>query len=423
MEYLFSHQVDENLTVRQNFRYSHVDVGQGALWPSGLGDDDRTLSRYSYGDTEHNDAAGVDTQVELKASTGPLSHTLLVGVDYFHYHWDQVSSFGFSGIPGIDVFSPTYGYAVSDPPVGYSALTTIEQVGIYAQDQIRWDKWVLMISGRQDWANGSYNDRLAETTTTQADHAFTWRVGLVYTADNGLAPYASYAKSFNPTTAEASGTDYAGNPFKPTTAQQYEVGVKYQPPGMNSFITVAGYQLTEQNVTTTDPLHPNFDIQAGEIRSRGAEVTAVASLAAGLDLTAAYSYTDNVVTESSNQDSAFGIEAGNTPPNVPAHMASLWADYTFQNGPLTGFGLAGGVRYVGARQGDQLDSFQVPSYTLGDAAIHYDLGALVPDLIGAKLALNVSNLFDKEYIAYCYTVNYCSFGPRRTVTATLKYQW
>ncbi len=47
----------------------------------------------------------LDNQVEYKAATGPLQHTLLVGVDYFHYHWDQQSSFGYDDIPTLDVFA------------------------------------------------------------------------------------------------------------------------------------------------------------------------------------------------------------------------------------------------------------------------------------------------------------------------------
>jgi iron complex outermembrane receptor protein len=77
--------------------------------------------------------------------------------------------------------------------------------------------------------------------------AFTGRVGLVYLFDNGLAPYASYSESFKP----QSGTGYGGSVFKPTEGKQYEIGIKYQPPGSNSFITAAIFDLRQSNVLTT----------------------------------------------------------------------------------------------------------------------------------------------------------------------------
>ncbi len=47
LSYLFEHHFDDAWTVRQNFRYSHVDVRQDGIWPSGLEADLRTLDRYS----------------------------------------------------------------------------------------------------------------------------------------------------------------------------------------------------------------------------------------------------------------------------------------------------------------------------------------------------------------------------------------
>lgn len=421
--YLFDHRFNDAWTVRQNLRYGHVDVQQQGLWVSGLAPDMRTLNRYAYGDIEHNTSFTVDSQAEYRVATGPVRHTVLAGVDYYSYRWDQKSSFGFGGIPSIDIFNPVYGYRIPTPAVGYSALSKIDQVGLYAQDQMRFGNFVLLLGGRQDWAGGNYKDRLAGSTVKQSDGKFTGRAGLVYVSDSGVAPYASYATSFNPVSAESSGTDFSGQPFKPTTAEQYEVGVKYQPPGRESFVTLAAYQLTQQNVTTSDPAHPGFSIQTGEVRSRGIELAGVANLTREFKVTASYSYTDNVVTKGTDSNNLFGIDVGKRPPNVPANMASAWGDYTFQSGPMSGFGVGGGVRYVGSRQGNYTNTFNVSGYTLADAVIHYDLSGLNQNLAGWKVAVNAQNLFDKDYVAYCYTVNFCSYGQRRTVYGTLKYSW
>src|SRR5690606_15675802 len=129
-----------------------------------------------------------------------------------------------------------------------SELKTATQLGVYAQDQIAWDNWRLTLGGRYDWAKGTTTDRFAAVSTTQKDEAFTGRVGLGYLFDNGLAPYVSYSTSFEPEI----GLDGNGDPFKPTTAQQYEVGIKYQPVGGESFVALSVFDLTRQNIRTRD---------------------------------------------------------------------------------------------------------------------------------------------------------------------------
>jgi iron complex outermembrane recepter protein len=97
-------------------------------------------------------------------------------------------------------------------------------------------------------------------------------------------------------------------------------------------------------------------------------------------------------------------------------MASLWLDYTLQRGDLRGLGFGGGMRYVGASAGDDANSFKVPSRFLVDAAVHYDLR-------NWRFAVNASNLFNRQYIAYCNSSTQCYYGADRSVIGTARYQW
>jgi len=119
---------------------------------------------------------------------------------------------------------------------------------------------------------------------------------------------------------------------------------------------------------------------------------------------------------------------------VPEHMASLWAFYTFHDGPLNGFGLGGGVRYVGETYGNLLNTWKVDSVLLVDAAMSYDFAALSHAYKGFKLQVNATNLFNEEYLASCgsfgggfaatgATNSACHYGAGRNVFATVKYQW
>ena len=106
----------------------------------------------------------------------------------------------------------------------------------------------------------------------------------------------------------------------------------------------------------------------------------------------------------------------------PANSAAAWADYTFHGGQLDGFGLSGGVRFLGETFGDTANTYKVPRVTLFDAGLHYDLAGLGPQFKGYNVQVNATNLFDKTYVSLCQDFG-CYYGLRRSVIATLRYKW
>jgi iron complex outermembrane receptor protein len=404
--YLFEHRPTGTWTLRQNLRYDRLDLDYETLFGFGLQADQRTLNRFSFVAKPDTNAFALDSQAQGQFTTGPLRHTLLFGLDYQLYGLNNRSGFAFDA-PPIDLFNPVYGQPVTRPPFTTKTKRDQDQIGVYFQDQMKlFEQWVLVLGGRHDWADSDTRNRIANTKTSQADRDFTWRAGLVYLSDIGLAPYFSYAQSFLPVV----GTNLFGEPFKPETGEQFEVGLKYQPPGVNAFVTVAYYDLRRQNVLTPDPSNPFNQIQTGEVRSRGVEWEGVASLAPGLNLIASYTYMDAEVTKSNAADK------GKRPLSAPAHMASIWADYTVQGGVFAGLGLGAGVRFVGSAPGDSANTFRVPSYTVADAGIHYDWR-------GFRLAVNAKNLSDNDYVSSCIFASSCLYGAPLNVTASLRYRW
>ncbi|WP_163531003.1 TonB-dependent receptor domain-containing protein, partial [Klebsiella oxytoca] len=89
------------------------------------------------------------------------------------------------------------------------------------------------------------------------------------------------------------------------------------------------YQLTKNNNLTPDPDNAQFSVQSGEIRSRGVELEAKAALNANVNLIASYTYTDAKYTKDNTYQGKPTVE-------VPKHMASLWADYTFHETAVSG---------------------------------------------------------------------------------------
>ncbi len=413
--YQFEHHFNDAVTVRQNLRYTDIDLSYAEVQGSVLKADQRTLTRNAYTADESLRTLSLDNQLEAKFRTGWLQHTALFGLDYQHKSWDNFTRFDLTGAatPTLDIVTPNYNQAIPLPPVFQNALQTQQQLGLYAQDQIKLDRLVFLTGVRQDWASTEMNDRKALTFTRQDDKAFTWRAGAIYQLDGGLAPYVNYATSFQP---QLSGTTFDNSLLKPTTGEQYEVGVKYQPVGWTAFMTLAAYDLTQQNTVTPDPLHLNSVVQTGEANSRGVEVSVVGSPMPGLDLRASYTYINNRITSDNSGN------VGHRLAGVPENAASLWADYTFQNGPVAGFGLGGGVRYVGESFATNANTLVVPDYTVFDATVHYDFGKLNPDLKGVRLAVNANNLLDRQYVSTCGALG-CRWALGRTVLATMSYRW
>ena len=275
--YEFEHRFDDTFLVRQNARYAYFDNDeQFGVFGTGLDPDGRTYNRYADLGMSSMSNFGIDNQVQAIFDTGPLAHTVLVGLDYQYLDY---SDFGASAdVAPIDIFDPVYGSPIS-PFTPYQDTDSVQkQTGVYVQDQIKLDHWALTLGARHDWATSETQDHLAgDAVTEQSDRDFTRRVGLVYLSDIGLAPYVSYSTSFLPVLV----VNPAGTPFEPEKGEQYEVGVKYQPVGWNSFITVSLFDLTMNNSIR----YVGFDpVQTGEIHSRGIEFEGVASLDTGLDL-------------------------------------------------------------------------------------------------------------------------------------------
>ncbi|WP_458094477.1 TonB-dependent siderophore receptor [Roseomonas sp. WA12] len=414
--YEFNHRFNSVFSFQQNLRYSQTDINWRQVYGGGLQDDRRTLNRFAYRADINVGTFQVDNQLRADFTTGPLSHTVLAGFDYSQINYRNAQYF--ANAAGLDLFAPVYGSPVPALTTPYDSVRQVNsQYGLYLQDQIRLDRLVLLGGIRQDWAYSDVNDRDAGNTRRyQNDSAFTWRAGALYLFDNGFAPYASYARSFQPQI----GTDSRGFSWDPLEGEQYEVGLKYQPPGMRSFVQASLFNLTQQNTLTPDPLNAFQQVSVGEIRVRGLELEAVAELGGGVSLTGSYTLLDPEVTKSTN-----AAEIGNRPNGVARHNAGLYGEYTFVQaaGALSGLTLGAGVRYLGNTTTANAAGNVVPSTTLFDATMRYDLSKLATTLKGLTLAVNASNLADTRYVSRCAGDTGCFYGNRLNVIGSISYRW
>ncbi|MEL6401217.1 MAG: TonB-dependent receptor, partial [Cyanobacteria bacterium J06626_4] len=216
--------------------------------------------------------------------------------------------------------------------------------------------------------------------STLNEDAFTPRVGLVYQPIEELSLYGSYTTSFVPNTD----TTEAGEILEPERGEQFEIGARAELLDGRLTANLAFFDITKENVATTDPDNIFFSVATGEQRSQGLELDIAGEILPGWNIIANYAYTDAEITEDEDFE-------GNRLTDAPAHNFNLWTTYDIQDGPLVGLGFGLGFNFVGERSGDLANSFEVDSYFLTNAAISYERD-------NWRAALNIRNLFDVDYI-------------------------
>jgi iron complex outermembrane receptor protein len=388
VSYRLTHNFNDNWQLRNEFRYLEVDTFDFRL-DSWTIEDNGILDRRWRSNDDYDEFYSLQTNVVGEFATGSIQHTLLAGVD-FNRSTAQGSQRRLPGDPSffIDIFT-LEGDPISRPNLEDMTLVVRNStrresnVGFYLQDQVALaDNLHLLAGGRFDIYDLQAVDSLSNTEREDTVQRFTPRIGIVYQPIPEISLYGSYSQAFTP---NIFGQTVDGGFLEPELSQQFEIGVRGEFANGRLIANLAAYNLTKRNVEGPDPNNPDFSIAVGEIRSRGIELDVSGEILPGWNLIASYALTDAEVTE----DNFY--EAGNRPNNVPRNSASLWTTYEIQSGNLQGLGLGAGVFYVGERQGDFDNTYELPSYVRTDAALYYRRD-------NWRVGLNFQNLFDVNYI-------------------------
>ncbi|HRQ52540.1 MAG TPA: TonB-dependent receptor, partial [Agriterribacter sp.] len=216
---------------------------------------------------------------------------------------------------------------------------------------------------------------------------FTPRIGLSYSIDNNTAVYFVKDESF----LENFGSDWQGKSFDPITGGNIEAGIKrdWVNGKWNSAVSV--YQITRNNVQTTDFDHPNpaggyYTRQSGQQKTKGVEVDIRGQIVRGLDVIINYAYTEAKVTKDSDKNVIGTQVAGSS-----RHIQNAWLNYRIDRGALTGLGISAGYQYQVKRSPwyvfDNSEN-SLPDYFRLDGSLSYQR-----EKIGFNLVVN--NILDK----------------------------
>lgn len=422
--YAIEQQLSDNWQVRHNLRYDDVQGSykyayldccnwSGQIIPEA--DQGKKLYRFFDMGKPTSNTVNTDIQLEGKLNVDQVEHTLFVGADFARARStnptaETLASKGGVAVP-FDVYNPVYGQVdevfLEDfaSPDAYTP-TIDQQYGFSFQDQVKFfDRVVLMAGARYDQVTSKKKNNAA---AAYDESAWSKRFGLVYLGDYGLSPFVSYSESFKAQSA----IDINRNTLKPTSGQQYELGLKWLPNNDLSVLTSVYHIIEKDRAVTNSATPESYDsIALGEMTSKGAEFEIKGKLPVlGTEVIASYSYAD--VADTSPESNKIQYES------IPKHLASLWAKQSFSVAGIEGFSAGAGVRYLGRNWGNAGDKavVSVPDVTLVDAMLGFDQSSW-------SFILSAKNLTDKDYMATCLGRGDCWFGARRSVIGSLSYKW
>ncbi|WP_082508028.1 TonB-dependent siderophore receptor [Methylobacterium sp. Leaf113] len=398
------HRLDPNWVVSAGAQVLAGNLAGDGAGAIGVLADGRTLRRtFERRDLTWSD---LDLQVNLagKFETGPFRHTLLTGLDYDSYRYREVfnRSNATTNPFFLDLLTPQYGQRL--PPLTASVSNLLENTQSFAgyiQDQIDITPRLHALVGVRVEDIGLVSTSFLNNRTTRLQGtAATPRLGLVYDLFDTVSVYGNYSRSFRPNT----GADRTGRPFAFQEGEGVEAGAKFTLLDGRLSASAAVFDIKRTNVLTTDPLDVNFSVAAGEIRSRGFDLSFAGYLAPGWRVIGTYAYVDAAVS----RDNALPV--GTRLANIPENSFSVQSVYEFQSGDLRGLGLGGGVSFAGQRvAGTALSTFKLPEYTVFNLISYYQITP------GVRVYLNVDNLFDETFYDRAFQNRYATPGLPRTI--------
>lgn len=312
-----------------------------------------------------------------------MRHRVVVGFDYYHYDAKRASR-GTTTLGYADVRNVTRLFADQDLVNAYlknntqttPIITKNNRIAAYASDLINITKSLMVLGSVR------YDRYMAQGLGGYNQTSWTPRVGLVFQPIlDVVSVFGNYTSGF---TNYNVGTQPDGSLFfyKPSFANQWESGVKVNLWKNKLISTISYYNIAINDAPRSDPdgtLH-----QDGKQKSNGVEFDFKAMPNDCLFINAGYVYNKNQYLRATTGQ-------GNLTTASPKNVANLWVSYKFLHvQSLEHLGIGAGMNYVDKSFFDANNTVILPSYTIFNSSIFYDLDKW-------RLGFAVNNISNVKY--------------------------
>lgn len=382
-----NHRISDSLSLRNALRYYDYSLDRNNTLVGSVNEKAMTAS-LTRGNVQR-DESGFFNQTELtqKLEFAGVKHQLLYGFEFGRQSKDLLS-YSRANVATVSLFNPvlpTLPLRIDGKPAADNH-SVFKVASAYLQDLVTISpQWKALAGVRYDRFQQETHERQpGKPDLGRTDTAWSPRVGLVYQPSSAWSYYGSWSKSFQP-----SGETFAlaanNAQLAPEKTTSQEVGVKWDLPDGKASITASLFKLERTNIKSVDPTS-NTVVPLGVQRTNGLELTFAGEIAPSWQVWAGYAFLDGEMTTSPAVDSGQPVQ-GKRPTLTPRQSANFWVTKALGHG----FGLGGGLNYVGARFANPGNTVTLPGYTTVDAMAYYRMGPW-------DVQLKLNNLLNRRYI-------------------------
>ena len=418
-----SHAFNDDWKIHGGYRIKRVyEPGEIDNNPEGVADLQGNLNRNQlYQSVLESWTQEILIDLTGKFKTWFIRHEALAGLDIYA----TTSQYGanYAPLPSINIYRPDYNQPIPgfDPAGQANYFQNQTSYGIFLQDQmdLPWNFHAL-VGARWNQASQNASDTTGGSSSVLELPPLVPRFGLLWQPIKQASIYGSYMQNYGLTSLGY--TTANGTPLPAQSAQQWELGVKGEFFEKKLTTTASVYQITKNNIPTTDPSDPNFYVAVGQARSTGFEYQVAGEILKGWNLIGAYSYINCVTTQDNSVPSIQNLPF----PGVPYNTLSVWSTYEVQHGPLKRLKFGAGVIGNSSSQayGTVTDAAgnssilveKIPGYAILNAMASYSM-----DVAKTRWTaqVNVSNILNTTYYS-AVTTDAAQPGSPVSFMASLK---
>ena len=355
------------------------------------------FSAYRFDNVRNDEIRSGEVGLNIEFKTASVGHTIITSASTFSLESENAYAFSdFSGFAG-NIYNPVtatvpdadffIGGDLSNPLI--TEKTDLSSFALADMISFNDGKTLLTLGGRvQNIETRTFDYNTGDELSGYDESQFTPVVGIVYKSSEQVSYYANYIEGLLPgevAPASSGGEpiENAGEAFDPYSAEQIEVGVKYDAGqyggSLSVFNTSKQSSIIKDNVFSTD----------GEQQNQGLELSVFGMPTSNLRVLGGFTWLDAEMTKT--QD---GTLDGKTAIGVPDLQANINIEWDVD--ALPGLTVDARAAYTSKQYASADNSLEVDASNRFDLGVRYSFFAGMTDI---TLRARVDNVFDNNYWA------------------------
>ena len=355
------------------------------------------FSAYRFDNVRNDEIRSGEVGLNIEFKTASVGHTIITSASTFSLESENAYAFSdFSGFAG-NIYNPVtatvpdadffIGGDLSNPLI--TEKTDLSSFALADMISFNDGKTLLTLGGRvQNIETRTFDYNTGDELSGYDESQFTPVVGIVYKSSEQVSYYANYIEGLLPgevAPASSGGEpiENAGEVFDPYSAEQIEVGVKYDAGqyggSLSVFNTSKQSSIIKDNVFSTD----------GEQQNQGLELSVFGMPTSNLRVLGGFTWLDAEMTKT--QD---GTLDGKTAIGVPDLQANINLEWDVD--ALPGLTVDARAAYTSKQYASADNSLEVDASNRFDLGVRYSFFAGMTDI---TLRARVDNVFDNNYWA------------------------